>query len=146
MLALFSSDKVVAELQPVKKTTHPVVNLRSPQNKRRWAPVKVSAFMSFWSVVNNCIAIIYSTYKSVRPAGAEMLQLLSKVLCIGQQGIFDAASALSDRSQLMEAWEHGGGRAVQWFLRLHRQAPSKFGALGSYGTEALSFDELPGHV
>ena len=46
----------------------------------------------------------------------------------------------------MEAWEHGGGRAVQWFPRLHRQAPSKFGALGSYGTEGLSFDELPGHV
>ena len=75
-----------------------------------------------------------------------MLQLLSEVLSIGQQGIFDAASALSDRSQLMEAWEHGGGRAVQWFPRLHRQAPSKFGALGSYGTEGLSFDELPGHV
>jgi hypothetical protein len=44
----------------------------------------------------------------------------------------------------MEAWEHGGGRALQWFPQLHRQAPSKFWALGSYGTEGLSFDELPG--
>lgn len=82
--------------------------------------------------------------KSVGIACAEMLQLLSNVLCICQQWIFDAAGALSDRSQLMEAWEHGGGRALQWFPQLHRQAPSKFGALGSYGTEGLSFDELPG--
>lgn len=145
MLALFSADKVVAELQPVKKTTHPAVTLRPPEDKRRWASVTISPIMLF-VFVKNCMAIIYSKSKSVGPAGAEMLQLLSRVLCICQQWIFDAAGALSDRSQLMEAWEHGGGRALQWFPRLHRQAPSKFGALGSYGTEGLSFDELQGHV